>query len=126
LKSCLPATKDSRNALRTFTETAADILNQNVNLLVVDLFPPTARDPTGIHKAIWAEFKDEPFEAPPGKPLTVASYLSGGGDSPTAYVEPVAVGDMLPSLPIFLSETGTSRPHWKRPTSKHGRCIRAF
>src|SRR5205823_1432932 len=51
-----PGNKDSRNALRTFVEKAADILNQGVNLLVVDLFPPTPRDPQGIHKAIWDEF----------------------------------------------------------------------
>jgi hypothetical protein len=74
-----------------------------VNLLVVDLFLPTPSDPKGIHKAIWDELDDEPFEPPPGKPLTVASYL--GGDIPTAYVESVGVGDPLPSLPIFLSET---------------------
>jgi hypothetical protein len=98
-----PGNKDSRHAIRTFVEEAADILSQGVNLLVVDLFPPTPRDPQGIHKAIWDEFGDEPFEVPPGKPLTVASYL--GGDLPTAYVEPVGVGDPLPSLPIFLAET---------------------
>jgi hypothetical protein len=97
-----PGNKDSRNAIRTFVEKAADILNQGVNLLVVDLFPPTPRDPRGIHKAIWDEFEDEPFEAPPGKPLIVASYI--GGDVPVAYVESVGVGDPLPSLPIFLSE----------------------
>jgi hypothetical protein len=74
-----------------------------VNLLVVDLFPPTPHNPHGIHKAIWDELGDEPFEAPPGKPLIVASYL--GGDIPMAYVESVGIGDELPSLPIFLSET---------------------
>ena len=98
-----PGNKDSRNALRTFVEKSADILNQGVNLVVVDLFPPTRRDPQGIHKAISDEFGDEPFEAPPDKPLTVASYI--GGDLPTAYVDSVGVGDPLPSLPIFLSET---------------------
>jgi hypothetical protein len=98
-----PGNKDSRNAIRTFVEKAADILNQGVNLVVVDLFPPTPRDPQGIHKAIWDEFGDEAFEAPPGKPLTVASYI--GGDLPTAYVESVGLGDSLPSPPIFLSET---------------------
>ncbi len=98
-----PGNKDSRNSVRTFVEKAADILNQGVNLLIVDLFPPTPRDPLGIHKAIWDEFGDEPFEVPPGKPLTVASYI--GGDIPTAYVEPIGIGDPLPPLPIFLSET---------------------
>ncbi len=98
-----PGNKDSRNSIRTFVEKAADILNQGVNLLVVDLFPPTPRDPQGIHKAIWDEFGDEPFEAPPGKLLTVASYI--GGDMPTAYVDSIGIGDSLPSAPIFLSET---------------------
>jgi hypothetical protein len=98
-----PGNKDSWNAIRAFVDKAVDILNQGVNLLVVDLFPPTPRDPQGIHKAIADEFGDEPFEAPAGKPLTVASYI--GGDLPTAYVESVGVGDTLPSLPIFLSET---------------------
>jgi hypothetical protein len=98
-----PGNKDSRSAIRSFVEKVADILNQGVNLLIVDLLPPTPRDPQGIHKLIWDEFGDEPFEAPPGKPLTVASYL--GGDLPTAYVESVGIGDALPPLPIFLSET---------------------
>jgi hypothetical protein len=97
-----PGNKASRNAIRTFVEKAADILNQGIHLLVIDLFPPTPRDPQGIHKAIWDELGDEPFELPPGKPLTVASYI--GGDIPTAYVESVGVGDPLPSMPIFLSE----------------------
>ncbi len=98
-----PGNKESRHAIRSFVEKAADIISQGVNLLVVDLFPPTPRDPQGIHKAIWDEFGDEPFDAPPGKSLIVASYM--GGDIPTAYVESVGIGDALPSLPIFLSET---------------------
>ena len=99
-----PGNKASRHAIRSFVEKAADILGQGVNLLVVDLFPPTPRDPQGIHKAIWDEFEDEPFEMPAGKPLIVASYI--GGDSPTAYVESVGVGDPLPAaMPIFLSDT---------------------
>ena len=98
-----PGNKESRNAIRSFVEKAADFLNQGVNLLIVDLFPPGPRDPHGIHKVIWDEFGDEPFVAPVGKPLTVAAYVAG--EVPTAYVESVGIGDALPSLPIFLSET---------------------
>ena len=97
-----PGNKSSRNAIRTFVEKAADILNQGVHLVVVDLFPPTPRDPQGIHKAIWDEFDDEPFDFLPDKPLTVASYV--GGDSPSAYVESVGVGDRLPAIPLFLTQ----------------------
>jgi hypothetical protein len=98
-----PGNKDSRNAFGAFVKKAADVLNQGVNLFIVDLFPPTPRDPHGIHNAICDEVYGEgSFEAPPGKPLTVASYLAA--EVPSAYVEPVGVGDPLPSLPIFLSE----------------------
>ena len=90
--------KESRHAIRSFVEKAADILNQGVHLVVVDLFPPSPRDPQGIHKAISDEFGDEPFEAPQAKPLTVVSYI--GGDLPTAYVESVGLGDPLPTSPI--------------------------
>ena len=81
-------------------EKAYGLLCEGINLLVVDLFPPSPRDPQGIHKAIWDEIRDEPYELPPDKPLTVVAYSAGMPT--TAYVEPVAVGDLLPSLPIFL------------------------
>lgn len=97
-----PGNKDGHNALRSFVEKACDILNQGIHLVVVDLFPPTPRDPQGLHKAIWDEFEDVPFAFLPEKPLTVASYV--GGDSPTAYVETVGVGDPLPPIPLFLTE----------------------
>lgn len=54
-----PGNKSSQNAIRTFVEKAADILNQGVHLFIVDLFPPTPRDPQGIHKAIWDQFSEE-------------------------------------------------------------------
>ena len=32
---------------------AAELINEGVNLLVVDPFPPGTHDPQGIHKATW-------------------------------------------------------------------------
>jgi hypothetical protein len=96
-----PGNKGSVNALRAFVEKSVGFLDQGIHLLVVDLFPPSKRDPQGIHKAIWDEIQEEPFELPPGKPLTAAAYCAG--PTKTAYVEPLAVGDALPALPIFLT-----------------------
>ena len=96
-----PGNKSGQHALRTFVEKAAQFLRNGIHLLVVDLFPPSPRDPQGIHKAIWDEFRDEPFELPADRPLTVASYCAG--ELKTAYVDPVAVGSVLPSSPIFLT-----------------------
>ena len=95
-----PGNKDSRAALRAFVEKAADFIQQGIHLLIVDPFPPTRRDPQGIHKAIWDEIHEEPFEPPPDKPLTLAAYSAGVPK--TAYVEPIAVGDALPDMPLFL------------------------
>jgi hypothetical protein len=97
-----PGNKDSKHAIRSFTAKAVDFLSKGINLVVIDLFPPTPRDPDGIHHAIWDELVGEPFGArPPNKPLTVAGYDAGHG--PTAYVDPVAVGDHLPDAPLFLA-----------------------
>lgn len=95
-----PGNKSSGHALRSFVQKAEELLRQGINLLVVDLFPPSPRDPQGIHKAIWDQIQEEPFELPPDKPLIVAAYAAD--DLPTGYVEPVAVGDVLPAMPIFL------------------------
>jgi len=102
-----PGNKHSRNALRSFVRKAEELLRQGINLLVVDLFPPSPRDPQGIHKAIWDEIEERPFELPADKRLTIAAY--DAGELPTAYVEPVAVGDPLPEMPLFL-EPGTYVP----------------
>lgn len=97
-----PGNKDSRHALASFVAKGVEFLEGGVHLLIVDLFPPTPRDPAGLHQAIWAQFTDEPFELrPAGKPLTVASFQAG--DGLTAYVDPLAVGDMLPDPPLFLA-----------------------
>ena len=95
-----PGNKASKNELRTFVEKTANLIAQGVHLLVIDLFPPSKRDPQGIHKAIWDEFIEEDFELPADQPLTLAAY--DAGPPPVAYVEPVAVGGTLPDMPIFL------------------------
>jgi hypothetical protein len=95
-----PGIKDSRAALRDFLEKAIDLLRQGVHLLVVDLFPPTPRDPFGMHKVIWDEILEEDFVFPPGKDRVLASYEVAG--EKTAYVEPVGVGDVLPDMALFL------------------------
>jgi hypothetical protein len=95
-----PGNKASRNELRAFVEKTSDLLRQNIHLLVLDLFPPGPRDPQGLHKAIWDEFLEEDFALPPDKPLTLAAY--DAGPPRVAYVEPLAVGEALPDMPLFL------------------------
>jgi len=98
-----PGNKSSRAGFRSFVEKSTELIEQGVHLLVIDLFPPSERDLQGIHPAIWGDFeedKDEDFTLPADKPLTLASY--DAGPPPTAYIEPIAVGDVLPEMPLFL------------------------
>jgi hypothetical protein len=95
-----PGNKSSQYAIRAFIQKVEALFRERVSLLLVDLFPPTPRDPQGIHKVIWDSVISEPFELPAGTQLTAAAYAAG--ESLTAYVEPLKVGDSLPSLPIFL------------------------
>jgi hypothetical protein len=95
-----PGNKSSRHALRSFVEKAVESLYRGYHLLVVDLFPPTSRDPQGIHGAIWGEFSEQPFELPAGEPLTLAAYSAG--PKKEAYIEPTAVGRELLEMPLFL------------------------
>lgn len=95
-----PVNKASTSALRTFVEKSSDLIMQGVNLLVIDPFPPSKRDPQGIHKAIWDQIEEEEFELPGVKRLTLVAYEAG--PPPAAYIEPIAAGDELPDMPLFL------------------------
>jgi hypothetical protein len=95
-----PGNKGGRHALRAFVEKAVEFLDAGIHLLILDLFPPGPRDPQGIHAAVWSEVIDDNFQLPPDKPLTLVAYSAGLVK--TAYIEPVAVGDALPDMPLFL------------------------
>src|SRR5579871_1500201 len=69
-----PGNKASRHA---FVDKACELLEHRIHLLIVDPFPPSARDPNGIHAAIWEEAQDEPFALPENKPLTLVAYECG-------------------------------------------------
>jgi hypothetical protein len=96
----LPGNKDSRAALREFVEKVIDYLRAGIHVLVIDLFPPSQRDPTGMHKAIWDEIEERDFAFPDGKDRILASYETG--EVQAYYVEPIGVGDILPQMPLFL------------------------
>lgn len=96
-----PGNKAGEQAFHTFVDKVLAALRQGYHLLLIDPFPPGPRDPAGIHAAIWAELGRK-FEPPADKPLTLAAYSSRGLRR-TAYVEPVAVGDALTRMPLFLT-----------------------
>ena len=92
--------KSGRKAFDDFIHKSAEFLSHQVHLLILDLHPTTARDPQGIHGAIWDEVAGEEYFRPTDKLLTLASYESGGRIR--AFIEPVGVGDVLRDMPLFL------------------------
>lgn len=95
-----PGNKSSRHALETFVKKISAVMRGGVHVLIIDLISPGPRDPEGIHQAIWEEIGGEPFQLPPDKRLTLASYVAD--TLPEGYIEPVGLGDALPDMPIFL------------------------
>ncbi len=92
--------KSGRKAFDDFVRKAAEFLTRGVHLLVLDLQPPTARDPQGIHGAIWDEVAGEEYSRPLDKPMTLAAYEASA--SIRAFVEPLALGDVPIDMPLFL------------------------
>src|SRR5437667_9552592 len=60
-----PGNKNNVAAFRAFVRKACDLIWHEIHLLVIDLFPPSERNPQGIHKAIWDEVADAEFGLPP-------------------------------------------------------------
>jgi Protein of unknown function (DUF4058) len=99
-----PGNKSTRSALDQFTRKAAEFLNRGIHLLVIDLIPPGRFDPNGIHGAIWDYIASEDYLPPAEKPLTAVAYESELVTR--GYVEPLAVGDAMPEMPLFLEPGG--------------------
>jgi len=95
-----PADKHSQRAVRLFVEKTAQFLEREIQVLIVDLYRPGKLDPRGMHGAIWEVVVGQDYVPTPDKPLTLASFESQGVIR--AYVEPLAVGDRLPEIPLFL------------------------
>lgn len=99
-----PANKDRASSVAQFVAKAHAALQHGCHLLVIDLFLPGPHDPLGMHGAIWESFDPEEPIRSEDNPLTLAAYVAGA--LPEAYLEPAAVGDALPDMPLFL------QPDW--------------
>jgi hypothetical protein len=97
-----PGNKDRPRSVGDFADKVCDALENGCHLLVIDLLPHGPHDPNGMHFAVWENFDALHEEPPPpaGKPLSLASYVSL--PFPEAYYEPIAVGDVLAPMPLFL------------------------
>jgi len=95
-----PGNKSGTHAFDQFIEKAMSCFDHGIHLLVVDLHKPTKRDPQGIHGAIINTYDGSDYQAPADKRLTLVAYECGVPLQ--AYIQPVAVGDPLTNMPLFL------------------------
>ncbi len=93
--------KSSRHEFQRFLDKAIATLEAGIHLLFIDVQPPGPRDPHGLHAALWEEMTGEIDNPPPGKDRTLVAYSAGMLRQ--AYVEPVAVGQALTPMPLFLT-----------------------
>lgn len=97
-----PANKDRLRHVEEFAAKVADALDAGVHVLLIDLFPPGTHDPYSMHGEVLRrlEQSDEPYDLPADEPLTLASYAAG--PRVEIYAEHLAVGALLPEMPLFL------------------------
>lgn len=98
-----PGLKQNATAFAAFVGKMVTAIRRGFTVLLIDPFPPTDRVPHHLHSAIWKELTGKPFAPEDSKPLTVASYPPPGSERFRGYLEPLAVGDHLPDMPLFLS-----------------------
>ena len=97
-----PANKDRPDHVADFAGKVESALAVGVHVLVVDLLPPGPHDPEGMHGVLLQRLdpSDTPYDLPAEEPLTLASYAMG--PPVEVYLEHVAVGAVLPDMPLFL------------------------
>jgi hypothetical protein len=99
-----PGNKSNRHGIRTFVDKAVAAVRAGIHLLIVDLFPPGPRDPQGLHKVICDELFPNDIALPADKQLALGAYIGVPGLE--ALIEPVAVHDPLPRMPLYLTPDG--------------------
>jgi hypothetical protein len=86
-----PGNKASEYAFAQLLAKVGGALSGGIHLLVIDLLPPTPRDPHGIHAAIWESIRAGTF-IPPGERHThgFTAPSSSAAGSPPAGCPPAS------------------------------------
>jgi hypothetical protein len=96
-----PTNRHSLWTLNDFIDKIVASLQQGIHFVVVDPFPPSRNDPSGIHGLIWERLLEGGYETEADLPLTLVSYTAG--HPLKAWIEPYALGSPLTAMPLFLT-----------------------
>lgn len=99
-----PGNKSSTYQWDTFVNKTLGALSKGIHLLILDLFPPSPRDPSGVHGSVWEQLTGDAYQHPPAADRTLVAYSAGLVK--TAYIEPIAVGQPFREMPLFLTPEG--------------------
>ncbi|MBY0457091.1 MAG: DUF4058 family protein [Gemmataceae bacterium] len=99
-----PGNKSAKGSLGEFVRKIVRAVEAGIHALVIDPFPPGRRDPNGVHGAIWPRLGGDSYTQSADRPLACVAYEAGdaGGSPHRCYVQPLAAGDPLPDMPLFL------------------------
>lgn len=99
-----PANKHGRRSLGKFLDKLDGAIDQDINLAVIDPFPPSRSNPHGLHAAFWDRLRVKPpFQLPSDRPLCAVGYRPRP-NRVQAYIQPFAVGGPVPPLPLYLRD----------------------
>lgn len=94
--------KDRPESVREFAGKVADLLRRRVNATLVDVHRPGRHDRGGMAAAVCRVLRAErPADPPRRRPYTFAAFRAAP-PPPELFQDDFAVGDPLPSTPLFL------------------------
>ena len=96
-----PGNKHSQFEINRFLDKLDQSLIRGCHLLLLDLHHPGTFDPQGIHSAFWGRRSASAHGVTSERPLGLSAYRAD--IHPTAYFQPLAVGERLPNMPLFLT-----------------------
>lgn len=96
-----PGNKNAEAKVRTFVEKLSALFGRGCHLLLIDVLPPGNFDTRGMHAEFWEFLEGNSRGVTPERPLAVSAYRSDL--APTAYFQPLKIGDSLPDMPLFLT-----------------------
>ncbi len=94
--------KDRADSVTAYVNKAKSALEHRVNVVHLDLLPPTKFTPMGLGGAIWSALEGDDYPFSQDRPLAADAFRSG--DVFDLYANPLAVGGELPDIPLFLDD----------------------
>jgi len=97
-----PGNKHSGLAFGKFREKVHYLIRHGIQVMIIDLFPPGKFDPQGISRGLQIESDSIVPAVTNDEPLSLVSLRVT--DHVSGFVELCAVGQDVPTMPLFLSD----------------------